>query len=30
MDKYTFILNTTRSQPRLSKDLGATIWDNRF
>lgn len=30
VDKYTFILNTTRSQPRLSKDLGATIWDNRF
>jgi len=30
VDKYTFILNTTRSQPRLSKDLGVTIWDNRF
>jgi peptide/nickel transport system substrate-binding protein len=29
-DKYTLILNTTRSQPRLSKDLGVTIWGNRL
>ncbi|MBE2240843.1 MAG: ABC transporter substrate-binding protein [Caldilineaceae bacterium] len=30
VDKYTVRLDTTRSQPRLSKDLGVTIWDNRF
>jgi len=29
-DKYTVILNTTRSQPRLAKDLGVTIWGNRL
>jgi peptide/nickel transport system substrate-binding protein len=29
-DKYTLILNTTRPQPRLSKDLGVTIWGNRL
>ena len=30
IDKYTFQLDTTRSQPRLAKDLGVTIWGNRF
>jgi peptide/nickel transport system substrate-binding protein len=29
-DKYTLVLNTTRPHPRLSKDLGVTIWDNRL
>jgi peptide/nickel transport system substrate-binding protein len=29
-DPYTLILNTSRSQPRLSKDLGVTIWGNRL
>lgn len=29
-DKYTITVNTTRAQPRFSKDLGVTIWDNRF
>jgi peptide/nickel transport system substrate-binding protein len=27
VDKYTVVVDTTRSQPRFSKDLGATIWD---
>jgi len=26
-DKYTVVIDTTRPQPRFSKDLGATIWD---
>jgi len=30
VDELTFIINTQRPQPRISKDLGATIWDNRF
>lgn len=30
VDDYTLILNTTRSQPRISKDLGVTIWGNRL
>ena len=30
VDDYTLILNTKRSAPRLSKDLGVTIWDNRL
>ena len=30
VDDYTLILNTVRSQPRMSKDLGVTIWDNRL
>lgn len=30
VDPLTLILNTTRSQPRLSKDLGVTIWGNRL
>jgi peptide/nickel transport system substrate-binding protein len=30
VDKYTLILNTTRPHPRLAKDLGVTIWDNRL
>lgn len=29
-DKYTVVLNTTRPQPRMAKDLGVTIWGNRF
>ncbi|MCC6166302.1 MAG: ABC transporter substrate-binding protein [Caldilineaceae bacterium] len=29
-DKYTLVLNTTRPQPRISKDLGVTIWGNRL
>lgn len=29
-DKYTLVLNTSRSQPRLAKDLGVTIWGNRL
>jgi len=29
-DPYTLILNTTRSQPRMAKDLGVTIWGNRL
>jgi peptide/nickel transport system substrate-binding protein len=29
-DPYTLILNTTRPQPRLAKDLGVTIWGNRL
>lgn len=27
VDKYTVVIDTNRSQPRFSKDLGATIWD---
>ncbi len=27
IDKYTVQVDTTRPQPRFSKDLGATIWD---
>ncbi|MCB0071464.1 MAG: hypothetical protein KDE20_08395, partial [Caldilineaceae bacterium] len=30
VDDYTLILNTQRPAPRLSKDLGVTIWDNRL
>lgn len=31
VDPYTMIINTTRAQPRFSKDLGGvTIWDNRL
>lgn len=30
VDQYTLILNTTRPQPRLAKDLGVTIWGNRL
>jgi peptide/nickel transport system substrate-binding protein len=30
VDQYTVILNTTRPQPRLAKDLGVTIWGNRL
>ncbi len=26
-DKYTVVIDTTRAQPRFSKDLGVTIWD---
>ncbi len=29
-DPYTLILNTTRPQPRMAKDLGVTIWGNRL
>lgn len=30
VDKYTLVVNTTRSQPRFAKDLGVTIWGNRL
>jgi peptide/nickel transport system substrate-binding protein len=30
VDPLTFIINTQRPQPRITKDLGVTIWDNRF
>ncbi len=29
-DKYTVVIDTTRSQPRFAKDFGVTIWGNRF
>lgn len=30
VDKYELIINTVNSCPRLSEDLGATVWGNRY
>ena len=30
VDKYEVIINTVDSRPRLSEDLGATVWGNQF
>jgi len=30
VDKYTLIINTVKSDPRLSEDLGCTVWGNEF
>lgn len=30
VDKYELIINTVDSRPRLSEDLGSTVWGNRY